>query len=74
MKYIQDKKEQKRIALACHVDPTSGHTGRKKTAARIKERFFWKGVVKVVHQIVSYMYCINGCVYRNMNQGLKYVY
>ena len=54
MRYIQDKKEQRRIAIACHVDPTSGHMGIRKTVARVKERFTWKGVYKDVEAVVSY--------------------
>ena len=45
--------EQHKIALACHVHPTSGHLGVKKTIARVKERFRWKDVVEDVKNIVS---------------------
>ena len=45
--------EQLRIAKACHLDPTSGHMGIKKTVARIRERFAWKGIFKDVNEIVS---------------------
>ena len=31
----------------------SGHMGIKRTVARVKERFAWKGVVQDVQQIVS---------------------
>ena len=54
MRYIQDTKEQRRIAMACHVDPTSGHMGMRNTVARVKERFTWKRVYKDVEAIVSY--------------------
>ena len=37
---------------ACHLDPTSGHTGIKRTSYRIAERFFWKGLTKDVEQLV----------------------
>ena len=59
MKYIQERKEQRKITVACHVDPTSGHTGMgiKKTVARIKVRFHWKGIMRDVEAIVSY-YCV----------------
>ena len=56
---IQERKEQRRIAMACHIDPTSGHMGVKKTVARVKERFTWKGVYQDVEKIVS---CLNGVV------------
>ena len=32
-----DPKERHNIALACHVHPTSGHLGVKKTIARVKK-------------------------------------
>ncbi|KAL5499988.1 hypothetical protein EMCRGX_G011472 [Ephydatia muelleri] len=53
VRYIQNQTEQHKIALACHADPTSGHVGVKKTIARIKERFTWKGLVEDVKNIVS---------------------
>ena len=51
--YIIDRKEQKRIVIACHEDPTSGHMGTKRTLARITERFIWPGVTKDVQELVS---------------------
>ena len=54
VRYVQESKERLRIATACHVDPTSGHMGVKKTVARIQERFAWKGIVHDVQQIVSF--------------------
>ena len=53
MRYIQNPKERHKNALACHVHPTSGHLDVKKTIARVKERFTWKGVVEDVKNIVS---------------------
>ena len=53
VRYIISSKEQKRIAKACHIDATSGHMGVKKTVARMKERFTWKGVYNDVERIVS---------------------
>ena len=53
VRYVQERKEQLRVATACHVDPTSGHMGVKKTVARIRERFAWKGILHDVQQIVS---------------------
>eukprot|EP00731_Ephydatia_muelleri_P023038 Em0015g621a len=52
VKYIQNPKEWHKNALACHVHPTSGHLDVKKTIARVKERFTWKGVVEDVKNIV----------------------
>ena len=47
MRYIQNPTERHKIAL---VHPTSGV---KKTIARVKEIFTWKGVVEDVKNIVS---------------------
>ena len=53
VRYIKNKEEQQRILTACHLDPTSGRMGVKKTLARITERFMWPGVVKSVQNLVS---------------------
>ena len=53
VKYVQNRCDQLRITKACHVDPTSGHLGVKKTVGRVKERFMWKGVWSDVRNIVS---------------------
>ena len=53
VRYIIDRQEQKRIVIACHEDPTSGHMGTKRTRARITERFIWPGVTKDVQELVS---------------------
>ena len=53
VRYIIDRQEQKRIVIACHEDPTSGHMGTKKTLARITERFIWPGARKDVQELVS---------------------
>ena len=45
--------EQHKILSACHVDPTSGHMGVKRTLNRISERFKWPGMVKDVLDMVS---------------------
>lgn len=52
MKYIKSRSDQLRIVKSCHVDATSGHFGVKKTVARIKERFMWKGVWKDAKDMV----------------------
>ena len=54
VRYVQERKEQLRVAMACHIDPTSGHMREKKTIARIRERFAWKGIIKDVQQMVSF--------------------
>ena len=41
-----------KILKACHIDPTSGHMGVKKTLNRITERFLWSGIVKDVNRMV----------------------
>jgi hypothetical protein len=53
VKYIKNKSDQLRILKSCHLDPTSGHLGVKKTVLRIKERFTWKGVWNDVKNLVS---------------------
>ena len=45
--------EQKHILWACHADITFGHFGVKKTAGRIAERFYWRGMYKQVEDVVS---------------------
>lgn len=53
VKVISSVKEQKRILQACHSEATSGHFGVTKTHRRVAERFYWKGIVGDVHQLVS---------------------
>ena len=53
MRYVQNRKEQMRVAQVCHVDETSGHFGVTKRVARIKERFMWKGILSDVKSMVS---------------------
>ena len=43
-----------KILRACHIDPTAGHMGIKKTVNRITERFMWPGIVKDVKEMVCY--------------------
>ena len=51
---ITEENDKKRILIACHNDPTSGHLGVKKTVKRVRERFAWKGINDEV-AIVEYM-------------------
>ncbi|KAM7313144.1 DDE-type integrase/transposase/recombinase [Ixodes scapularis] len=37
------------IFQACHDDPTSGHLGYSRTLARIREKYYWPKLPKVVH-------------------------
>ena len=53
LRYIESEEERRKILLACHVDPTSGHMGKSRTIFRIKERFMWHGMVKDVADLVS---------------------
>ena len=41
-----------KILRACHVDPTAGHMGIKKTINQITECFMWPGIVKDVKAMV----------------------
>lgn len=52
LRYIRSRDEQLKILRACHVDPTAGHMGQKKTMCRISERFLWPGIVKDVKKVV----------------------
>lgn len=54
LRYIRTQKEQQQILRACHIDPTSGHMGEKKTVAKISERYMWNGIVKDVKKMVIY--------------------
>ena len=53
MRYVRTENERQKILKACHLDPTSGHMGVKRTLSRITERFMWPGVAKDVEQLVS---------------------
>ena len=53
VKVIQSRKDQLLIMKACHSEPTSGHFGLTKTWRRVAERFYWKGMVADVHNLVS---------------------
>ena len=55
VKVIQSRKDQLLIVKACHSEPTSGHFGLTKTWRRVAERFYWKGMVKDVHDLVSFL-------------------
>jgi len=58
LRYVVNKEEQKKILLACHIDPTSGHVGRTSTLYRIKERFMWHGLVNDVQNMVRINYYV----------------
>ena len=53
VRYNRNHDEQQKISRSCHVDPTSGHLGIKKTLSTITERFMWPGVSKDVELLVS---------------------
>ena len=53
VKVIQARKDQLLIVKACHSEPTSGHFGLTKTWRRVAERFYWKGMVADVHDLVG---------------------
>ena len=53
VKYITSKAERQKILIACHMDPTGGHMGIKRTLSHITDRFIWQGVAKKVEQLVS---------------------
>ena len=53
VKVVAAREEQRRILKACHSEPTSGHFGVTKTYKRIAERFYWKGMIADVRELVS---------------------
>ena len=53
---ITEDGDRQRILNACHLDPTSGHLGVKKTIKRIHERFTWKGLNKDVAKLVNHLF------------------
>ena len=67
IKVVQTEKEQKQILQACHSDPTSGHYGITKTWNRVAERFYWRGMINDVRQMVSLalfnLTCLYLCLY-----------
>ena len=38
MRFVRHREEQLKILAACHLDPTAGHMGEKRTVKRITER------------------------------------
>ena len=56
--YIQYRDERGKILKACHIDPTAGHMGIKKTVNRITEHFICPGIVKDVKEMVGFMHCM----------------
>ena len=71
VKYIKDRANQLGTVKSCHVDPTSGHLGVRKTVGRIRERFMWKGVwndvKKMVRKFIKVL-CRNS---DDLNQGIN---
>ena len=53
VKVVVSHDEQRRVLKACHSEPTSGHFGVTKTYKRIAERFYWKGMISDVRELVS---------------------
>ena len=53
VKVVAPSEERRRILKACHSEPTSGHFGVTKTYKRIAERFYWKGMIADVKELVS---------------------
>ena len=61
VKVVISRDEQRRVLMACHSEPTSGHFGVTKTYKRIAERFYWKGMITDVRELVSNtsLFCSN---------------
>lgn len=58
LRVITSRNEQEMIVESCHSDPSSGHFGLTKTWRRIAERFYWKGMMEDVNELVSFT-CIH---------------
>ena len=52
VKVVTAEDDRQRILRSCHFDSTSGHFGVTKTWKRVAERFFWKGMVDEVRDMV----------------------
>ncbi|XP_047127170.1 uncharacterized protein LOC124808109 [Hydra vulgaris] len=66
LRYIINHDERRKILVACHVHPTSGHMGKTRTLGRVKERFMWHGMAKNVHELL-----ISCDVCQRMNRKLN---
>ena len=54
--YLLNHGERRKVLLACHVHPISGHMGeRGLCAGRIKEHFMWHGMMCVSSSLGIYM-------------------
>lgn len=53
VRVVTSIEDRKRILQSCHSDPTSGHFGTTKTWRRVAERFYWKGMIDDVKELVS---------------------
>ena len=49
---VRTRAEQLQILAACHLDPSAGHMGERRTIKRISERYMWRGIVKDVQEMV----------------------
>ena len=45
--------ERRRVLEMCHDNKTSGHLGVTKTLAKIRQRYYWPGLQRDVHQYVA---------------------
>ena len=59
VKVITNSTDRCRILEACHSAPTSGHFGVTKTRKKVSERFYWKGMMQQIKQLVSFYSLIN---------------
>ena len=61
LRYIRTRNKQLDILKACHIDPTAGHFGVKKTIAHISERFLLTGIVKDTKEMLIANECAFLC-------------
>ena len=59
VKVITNSTDRCRILEACHSAPTSGLFGVTKTRKKVSERFYWKGMMQQIKQLVRFYSLIN---------------
>jgi len=52
-KKVIQRPDQEEIIRAIHEGKAAGHLGKKITVKKIKERYWWPGISRMVHQFVS---------------------
>lgn len=53
VKYIRDIETQKRLIEEFHNTPTAGHFGIRKTMLKLKQRYIWNGMRKMIKNYIT---------------------